>query len=40
MRSDDIEEEDVEEEVDTSGWIPRIVYEPWAFSEVFPATFR
>ena len=36
MSSEDIEEEDIEEEVDTSNWLPRIIYEPWAFSGDLP----
>ena len=38
MSSYDIGEEDIkeEEEVDTSDWESRIVYEPWAFSGDLP----
>jgi hypothetical protein len=30
------EEQATEEEVDTSDWVSRIVYEPWAFSGDLP----
>ena len=32
----DYEDEETEEDVDTSGWIPRIVYEPFALSGDLP----
>jgi len=34
--SDDQEDEETGEEAGTSGWIPRVVYEPLAFSGDLP----
>lgn len=36
FEEEDFEDEDFEEEVDDSDWLPRIIYEPWAFSGDLP----